>query len=83
VSMQQLGCCGSACCECIFLMCVLLCCLFCVVLLIRLLPQWVAAGDHPASCQSLLPQLPAANVGTLKLLMQVGKGGVGRRCTKV
>lgn len=37
----------------------------------RLLPQWVAAGDHPASCQALLPQLPAANAGTLKLLMQV------------
>lgn len=45
----------------------LLLCLSCC----RLLPQWVAAGDHPASCQALLPQLPAANAGTLKLLMQV------------
>lgn len=38
---------------------------------LRLLPQFVAAGDNPASCQSLLPQLPAANAGTLRLLMQV------------
>lgn len=41
-------------------------------MLFRLLPQFVAAGDHPASCQALLPQLPAANAGTLRLLMQVG-----------
>eukprot|EP00878_Enallax_costatus_P044948 GHUV01053756.1.p1 GENE.GHUV01053756.1~~GHUV01053756.1.p1 ORF type:complete len:292 (+),score=104.51 GHUV01053756.1:154-1029(+) len=36
----------------------------------RLLPQWVAAGDHPGSCMSLLQQLPAANVGVLRLIMQ-------------
>jgi hypothetical protein len=38
---------------------------------VRLLPQWVAAGDNPASCAALLSQLPAANAGTLRLLMQV------------
>eukprot|EP00879_Flechtneria_rotunda_P022379 GHRR01023614.1.p1 GENE.GHRR01023614.1~~GHRR01023614.1.p1 ORF type:complete len:340 (+),score=135.49 GHRR01023614.1:555-1574(+) len=36
----------------------------------RLLPQWVAAGDQPDSCRSLLHQLPAANAWTLRLLMQ-------------
>jgi hypothetical protein len=31
----------------------------------------VAAGDNPASCAALLPQLPAANASTLRLLAQV------------
>lgn len=38
----------------------------------RLLPQWVAAGDAPASAApALLSQLPAANGNTLRLLLQV------------
>lgn len=43
------------------------CCIHCAC---RLLPQWVAAGDHPKSCTSLLQQLPAANAGALRLIMQ-------------
>eukprot|EP00882_Tetradesmus_deserticola_P018635 GHRQ01020015.1.p1 GENE.GHRQ01020015.1~~GHRQ01020015.1.p1 ORF type:complete len:336 (+),score=135.28 GHRQ01020015.1:1058-2065(+) len=40
------------------------------LLTFRLLPQWVAAGDCPASAGALLQQMPPANGNTLRLLMQ-------------
>lgn len=39
-------------------------------MLCRLLPQWVAAGDHPEASAALLQQLPPANAGALSLIIQ-------------
>ncbi|KAF6259420.1 Rho GTPase activation protein [Scenedesmus sp. NREL 46B-D3] len=36
----------------------------------RLLPQWVAAGDCPASAGALVQQMPPANANALRLLVQ-------------
>lgn len=41
-----------------------------LVYVCRLLHQWVSAGDHPDSCAPLVQQLPAANAGALRLIMQ-------------